>query len=68
MRRYTQPLALVGVGCVAGLLLLNLTLLAPPGMAPGDRPAGVRHARAPGTAARTQNEARAPPLALAPRK
>ncbi|KAK9822459.1 hypothetical protein WJX81_003625 [Elliptochloris bilobata] len=51
---YTQPLALVGFGCAFALLLLNLTLLAPPGMGPGERPAGA--ARPLGTAARTQNE------------
>lgn len=55
-RRYTRPLALVGFGCIAALLLLNLTLLAPPGHGPGERHANVRR-----SAARTQSDVRPPP-------
>jgi hypothetical protein len=47
-------MALLGFGCVAALLLLNLTLLAPPGLGPGERPPSARR-----TAARAQTEARA---------
>lgn len=61
-RSYTQPLALVGFGCVAGLLVLNLTLLAPPGFGPGERRASARR-----PSALTQSEARPVRLGCAAR-
>jgi len=39
-------MALLGFGCVAALLLLNLSLLAPPGLGPGERRTAARGRRA----------------------